>query len=77
VLPAKVLKDRIGKATISLHPDIAEKLKVKNGGLVKISFDGQSGEALVQIDKTIPAGVVTVPRSMGLAIHEPVPAKVK
>ncbi len=77
VLPAKVLKNRIGKATISLHPDIAERLNVKNGGLVKISFDGHSGEALVQIDKTIPAGVVTVPRSMGLAIHEPVPAKVK
>ncbi|OGO23596.1 MAG: NADH dehydrogenase (quinone) subunit G [Chloroflexi bacterium RBG_16_51_16] len=77
VLPAKVLKNRIGKATISMHPDIAERLNVKNGGLVKISFDGHSGEALVQIDKTIPAGVVTVPRSMGLAIHEPVPAKVK
>jgi NADH-quinone oxidoreductase subunit G len=77
VLPARVLKSRIGKATISLHPDSAERLKVKNGGLVKISFDGQSGEALVKIDKTVPTGVVTVPRSMGLAIHEPVPAKVK
>ena len=32
---------------------------------------------LVKIDDTISAGVALVPRSMGLAIREPVPAKVK
>jgi hypothetical protein len=45
--------------------------------MVKISFGGVSGEALVKIDDTISAGVVAVPRSMGLAIRKPIPAKVK
>jgi hypothetical protein len=44
---------------------------------VKISFDGQSAEAVVQVDETISTGVVTVPRSMGIAIRAPAPAKVK
>jgi hypothetical protein len=44
---------------------------------VKISFDGVSGEAVLKIDETISKGVALVPRSMGIAIREPVPAKVK
>jgi len=28
------------------------------------------------VDETVPADVALIPRSMGLAIHEPVPAKV-
>jgi hypothetical protein len=44
---------------------------------VTVSFDGVSGQALLKIDETISAGVALVPRSMGLAIHEPVAIKVK
>jgi hypothetical protein len=52
-------------------------LGVEAGQQVKISFDGVSGEAVVKIDDTISTGIALIPRSMGLAIHEPVPAKVK
>jgi hypothetical protein len=45
--------------------------------LVNVSFDGVSGEAIVKFDDTISVGIALVPRSMGLAIREPVPAKVK
>ena len=76
VSPAELLDQRIGEATIALHPDAAERLGVEAGKRVKISFDGVSGDAIVKIDDTISAGVALVPRSMGIAIKEPVPAKV-
>jgi NADH-quinone oxidoreductase subunit G len=77
VRPAELLDLRVGPATVSLHPEAAKRLGVQAGRLVKISFDGVSGEAVVKIDETISAGVALVPRSMGIAIHEPVLAKVK
>jgi anaerobic selenocysteine-containing dehydrogenase len=76
VVPAELLNERIGEATISLHPDAAKKLGVEAGATVKVSFDGVKGEALVKIDETISAGVALIPRSMGLAIREPVAIKV-
>ena len=77
VAPAELLAERIGEATIALHPDAAKKLGVEAGKTVKVSFDGVKGEAIVRIDKTISAGVALVPRSMGFAIREPVAIKVK
>ncbi len=76
VQSAELLNQRIGEATVSLHPEAAKRLGVEAGARVNISFDGVSGEAVVQIDETISAGVVLVPRSMGLAIREPVLARV-
>ena len=77
VAPAELLNERIGQATIALHPDAAEKLGVEAGATVVVSFDGVKGEAVVKIDETISAGVALIPRSMGLAIREPVAIKVK
>jgi len=77
VSPAELLDARIGEATVSLHPDAAQRLGLEAGRRVKISFNGVSGEAVVKIDDTISTGVALVPRSMGIAIKEPVPAKVK
>jgi len=76
VAPATLLAERIGEATIALHPDAAKKLGVEAGGKVTVSFDGVKGEAVVKIDETISAGVALIPRSMGLAIREPVAIKV-
>jgi NADH-quinone oxidoreductase subunit G len=77
VTPAVLLNARIGEATIALHPDAAKKLGLSAGARVQVSFDGVSGEAQLKIDETISAGVALVPRSMGLAIREPVAIKVK
>ncbi len=76
MMSANLLRDRIGGPTISLHPDAAQKLGVNEGDLVSVSFDGTSGEARVKLDDTISVGVVLIPRDMGLAIYEPVLAKV-
>jgi len=76
VAPAELLSEHIGEATIALHPDAAKKLGVEAGAKVMVSFDGVKGEAVVKIDETISAGVALIPRSMGLAIREPVAIKV-
>jgi NADH-quinone oxidoreductase subunit G len=77
VLPAELLEQRVGETSISLHPEAAKSLGVEAGQWVNVSFNGVSGEAVVKLDDTISVGVALVPRSMGLAIREPVPAKVK
>jgi NADH-quinone oxidoreductase subunit G len=77
VASAELLTERIGEPFIALHPDAAERLGVEAGKTVEVSFDGVKGEAVVKIDETISAGVALIPRSMGLAIREPVAIKVK
>src|SRR5258706_987511 len=77
VMPAELLHERIGEASIALHPDAAQNLGVEAGQTVNISFNGFSGEVVVKLDDTISAGVALVPRSMGIAIREPVSVKVK
>ena len=76
MMSANLLRERIGSPTIALHPDAAKHLGVEAGELVSVSFDGVSGEARVQLDNTISVGVLLVPREMGFAIREPIPAQV-
>jgi NADH-quinone oxidoreductase subunit G len=76
VASAYLLEGRIGETRIHLHSETAKKLGVEAGNGVRISFDGVNGEAVVMIDDSISTGVVLVPRSMGIAIHEPVLARV-
>ena len=76
VAPTELLTEHIGEVTIALHPEAAKKLGVEAGKTVQVSFDGVKGEAIVMIDETISAGVALIPRSMGLAIREPVAIKV-
>ena len=77
VMPAELLHERIGEASVSLHPDAAEKLGVRAGQTVNVSFNGTSGQAVVRLDNSIAEDIALVPRSMGIAIHEPVAVKVK
>jgi anaerobic selenocysteine-containing dehydrogenase len=77
MMSAHILRERIGGPTIALHPEAAKSLGVEAGQLVNISFDGASGDVTVKLDDTISVGVVLVPRGMGLAIREPIPAQVR
>ncbi len=74
--PAQLLSERVGEATVTLHSSAAKNLGVSAGARVKIRFDGMSGDALVMIDDSISTSVALVPRSMGIAIREPVIARV-
>ena len=75
MMSANLLRDWIGGPTISLHP-----ARYDSGRGSRATRDGQfqwdKWEAIVKVDKTVPMDVALIPRSMGLAIHEPVPAKV-
>ena len=77
VMPAELLHQRIGDASIALHPEAAKNLGVEAGQTVNVSFNGFSGAAVVKLDDTISVSVALVPRSMGIAIREPVSVKVK
>ena len=77
VNPAQLLDGRIGEATVTLHPSAAKNLGLIAGAHAKISIDGVSSDVVVKIDDTISSDVALVPRSMGVAIHEPVAVKVK
>jgi len=77
VMPAELLHERIGDLNVIMHPDAVKGLGVEAGQTVNVSFNGTSGEAVVKVDDTVPTGVVLIPRSMGLAIREPVAVKVK
>ena len=73
---ADLLRDKIGGPTIRLHPDAAQKINIEDGQLVSVGFDGVDNEVTVKLDSTIPAGVILVPRDMGLAIRAPVLATI-
>jgi len=77
VQTAEFLDGRIGETNVSMHPTTAKKFGVEAGQTVKLSFDGVQADAIVKINETIGTGVVLVPRSMGIAIHEPVVARVQ
>jgi NADH-quinone oxidoreductase subunit G len=77
VLPSELLHQRIGQPHLVLHPSAAESLGVAEGQKVNVSFDGVNGDAVVRLSETISVGVALIPRSMGLAIREPVAVKVK
>jgi hypothetical protein len=76
MMSANLLRDWIGSPSIVLHPESAKNIGVEAGQSVNISFNGVSGDAVVKFDDTISVGVALVPRSMGFAIREPVPATV-
>ena len=73
VATSELLKARIGEAYVVLHPEAAKKLGVEAGG--KVEINGSRLE--VRLDATISAGVALIPRSMGLAVHEPAVVKLK
>ncbi len=77
VSTAELLDQKIGETFIALHPSAAELFKVSAGERVMLSLDSVSEEVSVKIDNTISAGVVLVPRSMGLSIHKPIEVRVK
>ena len=72
-----LLNERIGEPHVALHPDSAKKLGIEAGQVVNVSFNGVSADAVVKLDSSISNGVALVPRSMGIAIREPVPVKVR
>jgi len=74
-----MLDQRIGEAYILVSPAEAERLKVVDGGVVRLIFTetGQSVVVRAVADEQLPERVVLAPRSFGMPISKPAPVELK
>jgi len=77
VLPSKLLKARIPHPYVTLNPADAEELKIAEGYTVQITLNGSANVVSVRLDKSVPAGIVLVPRSMGMPIAKPMAVEIR
>ena len=77
VLPSKVLQARIPEAYIALHHSDAEVMQITDGDPVVMLLNGAEYQTTARLDLTVPAGVVLVPRSMGIPLIRPAAVEVK
>ena len=84
VTSSKVLMPRIPEPYVCLHPSDGQQLGIQDGEKAILQWKGNSGEAsfLMQVeavvltDASVPAGIILVPRSMGIPIFESVPVNI-
>jgi NADH-quinone oxidoreductase subunit G len=69
VYPSALLRGRIGKPFIALHPDTAARLGRHAGE--KLKLKDVAAEPVIRLDESISTGVALLPRSMGLPLSEP------
>jgi NADH-quinone oxidoreductase subunit G len=77
LLPSTLIQERTGEAFVGLNPQDAQRMGVQAGGRVQVSLPGSEALIAARIDEGVPEGVVLVPRSFGIPISGPVPARVK
>jgi anaerobic selenocysteine-containing dehydrogenase len=77
VMPSKILHQRIPQPYVALHPDEAARLKLAHGDTAELNINGTSTFVALRLDDGLPAGVVLVPRSLGVPISRPSPASLQ
>jgi NADH-quinone oxidoreductase subunit G len=75
--PSILLAGRIGQPTASLHPATAAKFGLENGSRLRVSLPGGEANLIAALDDSVSAGVVLIPRSMGISIPQPAPVSVR
>jgi predicted molibdopterin-dependent oxidoreductase YjgC len=76
VTTSEVIKSRIARNLISLHPKDAGKIKVSSGDTVLLHLAGRDIECVLDLDPSQPEGVILVTRSMGALLSAPASAAV-
>jgi NADH-quinone oxidoreductase subunit G len=80
VLPSEMLASRIPQPHVLLNPADASQANVSDGKVVQLLL-GAAGAAstpvIARLDEQVPAGVVLVPRSMGLPVWSPIPVRLR
>jgi NADH-quinone oxidoreductase subunit G len=71
LLPSTLLHQRIPDPFVVLSKADASELGASEGALLQVSLNGSAVIATARVDKDLPAGVVLVPRSMGIPIDGP------
>jgi NADH-quinone oxidoreductase subunit G len=79
VLASQLLKARIGDPYVVLNAEDAGRLKIQDGGIVRMIISGSGHSVVVpaRLDEELPERVVLAPRSFGIPIHGPTPVEVK
>jgi len=71
ILLSEILKGKLAKAVLWIHPQTAEKSGVKTGKSTRIHLNGVRLETEFALDERVPQGVVLAPRSVGLPVAGP------
>jgi NADH-quinone oxidoreductase subunit G len=77
VYASQLLHQRIPPAHIVVHPAEAIRLNIADGALVQFALEGATVEAILHIREDVPAGVVLVPRSLGMSLVSPAAIELK
>jgi anaerobic selenocysteine-containing dehydrogenase len=76
---AEMLGQRIGEPYVLISAEEAARLKVTDGGMVRVIFTETGQSVVVQAlpDERLPERVVLAPRSFGMPISGPAPVELK
>ena len=77
VRSSEVLHPRLLTSQLIINPTDAEKAGLTSESQLKISFGKRIFESVVDLDQSVPEGVVLVPRSMGILLIGPENAVIK
>jgi NADH-quinone oxidoreductase subunit G len=67
-----LLKDRLAKPVLSMHPETGSHYNLTNGQAVQFEIDGQMYQVVVWLDETLPLNKAILPRSVGVPLAGPV-----
>ncbi len=79
LLPSELLHQRIGEPYVILSVQDAERMKVRQGDMLRITFSATGGSTVVsaRLDESLPERVVLAPRSFGLPVTGPTLVELK
>lgn len=77
VVPSVLLHARLARAELRVNSNTAASLNVKNGNLVSMPLGDQDYRLTVKVDETLPDGVASVPRSVGVPLFAPRAVKIQ
>ena len=72
IVASELLDRRLAQPYIAIQPAEADRLGLAGAGQVLIKLGEWSAVVLLRLDDGIPAGIVLVPRSLGIPVHAPV-----
>jgi NADH-quinone oxidoreductase subunit G len=67
----ELLGQRLAQPYVAIHPAEAERLGVAGAKQVVVKLGEWSAVVWLRLDASLPAGVVLVPRSLGMPVHAP------
>lgn len=77
VMPSEVLHPRLMAKSLALSPEDGRRLGLQDGGEIEVHWDGRVERMPVRVVEGVPLRVALLPRSLGVALLEPVAVQLK